>query len=279
MSKVIKSHSYIVLQDKKVVEAARQYIAASVSPDYEQSGPDTEEEQQELKEAKETKESILRDAEVLAEQQVRQAMEEAESIREQANRDIEAWWQERRSLDDAAVSEARQAGYDAGYKEGFEHAEASVRQEYNDMLQEAKAVLEQAYTLKQQIIQEAEPFLIEVSTGVAQKIIQHELKSSPELVIEMTKSVLARKREKGVVTLCVSPANFSYIQDARDELLLVIDSQAELQILPDSSVGSHGCVVRTAFGSIDARLDTQLKEIKNALQQLAIRNEGAEDYD
>jgi flagellar assembly protein FliH len=50
---------------------------------------------------------------------------------------------------------------------------------------------------------------------------------------------------------------------------MAIDSQAELQILPDSTVKDNGCVIRSAFGSIDARIDTQLQEIKRELIQLA----------
>ena len=48
-----------------------------------------------------------------------------------------------------------------------------------------------------------------------------------------------------------------------------IDSQAELQIVPDSTVKDYGCVIRSSFGSIDARIDTQLSEIKRELIQLA----------
>ncbi|MDF2936760.1 MAG: hypothetical protein K0Q90_2133, partial [Paenibacillaceae bacterium] len=43
-------------------------------------------------------------------------------------------------------------------------------------------------------------------------------------------------------------------------------------------IDDFGCVVRTAFGSIDARVDTQLKEIKLALQQLSMEmTEGEEE--
>jgi flagellar assembly protein FliH len=47
-----------------------------------------------------------------------------------------------------------------------------------------------------------------------------------------------------------------------------MDSQAELQIVPDITVMDFGCVIRSSFGSIDARVDTQLSEIKKALQQI-----------
>lgn len=78
--------------------------------------------------------------------------------------------------------------------------------------------------------------------------------------------------------MCVSPKHFQYIQDAREELALALDSQAELQIIPDASVNDQGCVIRSSFGSIDARVDAQLKEIKTVLQSMAVRGgEVAED--
>jgi flagellar assembly protein FliH len=176
------------------------------------------------------------------------------------------------------MEEARQGGFAQGFQEGQEQAEVKVLEQYDQLLGDARTVLEQAYELKRQIIQESEPFLVELATAIAGKIIQQELSVNPQWVIEMTKGVLARKREKGTITLCVSPKQFAYIRDARDELKLSVDSQAELEILPDSTIDDYGCVVRTAFGSIDARVDTQLKEIKLALQQLSMEMaEGEEE--
>ena len=54
---------------------------------------------------------------------------------------------------------------------------------------------------------------------------------------------------------------------------LAADSEAELQIVPDVTVDEGGCVVRTSFGSIDARIDTQLSELKAVLMEVATRAE------
>jgi flagellar assembly protein FliH len=69
---------------------------------------------------------------------------------------------------------------------------------------------------------------------------------------------------------------FEYIQNNRDELMLALDSQAELQILPDTTVNDHGCVIRSSFGSIDGRIDSQLQEIKAALRQITEQQQGGE---
>jgi flagellar assembly protein FliH len=276
LSNVIKSFAYISLDDKKLIESLLPQHFVSTDAEGQGEPQLTPEEELELQEAHSMKDQILQDAEAFANEQVQQAMQESAALREQANTEISNWWDERRALDEQIVQQAQEEGYNEGYQQGLAQAEAALRQEYNEMLTEARSVLEQSYALKQQIIQESEPFLIELSTSISEKIIGRQLTLSPEWIVESIKKVLSRRKEKGTITLCVAPHQFAYIQDAREELLISIDSQAELAIIPDSTVVDQGCVVRSDFGSIDARIDTQLKEIKAALQQLAVQSDGEE---
>lgn len=272
LSNVIKSFAYYALDDKKIVETITPF--QFLHNDQEERNQLTPEQQQELVEATNLKDQILQDAEAFASEQIDQAMQECAALREQAQAEIQAWWESRRAEDEELIAQSRQAGFEEGYNQGLTQAEEALRHEYSEMLTEAQGVLDQSYKLKQQIIQESEPFLIELSTSIAEKVIGRQLTLNPEWVIELIQSVLSRRRETGIIALCVAPSQFAYIQDAREELLTSIDSQAELQIIPDSTVQDRGCVIRSSFGSIDARIDTQLKEIKSALQQLATQSEG-----
>lgn len=80
---------------------------------------------------------------------------------------------------------------------------------------EAQAVLNEAYQAKDQIIQEAEPFLVELSSAIAEKIIDRQLTEDTDLMLDLIKKNLSRKREQGVITLCVAPSQFSFVQAAR----------------------------------------------------------------
>jgi flagellar assembly protein FliH len=279
LSNVIKPFGYISLDDKKLIESIiplHILQAASLGQSDDLLDHLTPEQRKELQQANSMKDQILQDAEAFADEQIQMAMQECAALREQTNTEIDGWWQERRNQDEEISELARQSGFEEGYQEGLLRAEAELRNEYDDMLTEARSILQQSYSLKQQIIQESEPFLIELSTSIAEKIIARQLTLSPEWVIDLIQKVLTRRREKGTITLCVAPGHFAYIQDAREELLTSIDSQAELEVIPDSTVQDYGCVIRSSFGSVDARIDTQLKEIKSALQQLAVTSEGAE---
>jgi len=264
LSNLIKSPFVVSLEDLKRLELIPRHQPAARTEEG-QNGPDAQ--------TAAFKEQILRDAEAEAEERVRQAAEQAERMKRDAEEQIERWWQERRAADLEVVEAARKDGYEQGYAEGRAEAEEAVRGEWTARLAEAKALLEEAYRMKERIIQEAEPFLVELSVAIAGKIVDHELERSPEWVIELIRKSLARRREQGVVTLCVAPEQFSFVLAARDELEMAVDSQAELQIVPDPTVTDRGCVVRTSFGSIDARIDTQLEEIKRALLQAAAEAE------
>jgi flagellar assembly protein FliH len=274
LSNVIKPFGYISLDDKKLIESAVPlHILQAIDLEQDELTP---EQQQELQQANSMKDQILQDAEAFADGQIQMTLQECADLREQASAEIDLWWKERRSQDVEITKESQHSGFEEGYQEGLLRAEAALRQEHEEMLSEARSILEQSYILKQQIIQESEPFLIELSASIAEKIVGRQLTLSPEWIVDSIKKVLTRRREKGTITLCVAPSHFAYIQDAREELLTSIDSQAELEIIPDSSVRDHGCVIRSSFGSVDARIDTQLKEIKSALQQLALTSEGAD---
>jgi len=269
LSNLIKSSSVIPLEQLKQLKWANPFPEAesSESDREPQAEPGPDEETVALRD------QILQDAEYFAENRLRETAQECEKMLADAQAQIDVWWLEKREADELASAEARTSGYEQGFAEGTSASEAQLRESWESKIAEAADVLKHAYASREQIIQEAEPFLVELSCAIAEKIIGQQLSLSPEITIEMIRRSLSRRREQGVITLCVAPSQLTFVQAAREELHASIDSQAELQILPDSSVKDNGCVIRSAYGSIDARIDTQLSEIKRELIALAHQND------
>lgn len=265
MSNLIKSQSVISVEQRKLLEALYRYEPPAPlleeKDQAEPAGPD--------KETISLREQILNDAQQFAAERLQEAAETSEKMLSDAQQQIDVWWVERREEDKALLEQARNDGYQQGYDEGLKQAELHMQQQWEQRLQQASTILSDSYIMKEQIVQEAEPFLVELSCAIAEKIIQKQLTIEPELVLDLISKSLSKRREQGVITLCVSPDQLAFVQAAREELNMAIDSQAELQILPDSTVKDSGCVIRSAYGSIDARIDTQLSEIKRELIQLS----------
>ncbi|WP_458119182.1 FliH/SctL family protein [Paenibacillus sp. Z6-24] len=275
MSNLIKSSQYIPVEILKKLDLGKDHFRpTNLAAGTHQQVPHIVYDQPRIDEQTVLlKEQMLADAREFAERQVREAAEEAERILQNAQEMIASWWDERREQDEHLIEAVKAQAFQEGYEEGQQRAETEMQQRINEMMQEAQTVLIQAYEAKEQIIQEAEPFLVNLSCGIAEKVIDKELADQQELVLSLIKKTLSRKREKGLITLCVNPSQFDFIHAAREELVLAIDSQAELQILPDATVRDRGCVIRSAFGSVDARVDTQLTELKKELLRLALHDE------
>ncbi|KWX75584.1 FliH/SctL family protein [Paenibacillus jilunlii] len=281
MSRLIKHSQYVPVDVLKRLEQARQYAGLteeSIASD--EAAGEVHIQDSAKEEAEQARKQMLKDAQEFAEGQVRDAAQEAENIVESARTEAEEWWRQRREQDEHLVEAVKSEAYQQGYQEGQAQAELEMAQKMAEMMEEARQVLQEAYRAKEVIIQEAEPFLVELSCDIAEKIVDKQLTVEPQFAMDLIRKNLARKREQGLISLCVSPAQFSFVNAAREELALAVDSQAELQILPDSTVRDHGCVIRSSFGSIDARIDTQLAEIKKELIRIALdtdENRNGED--
>jgi flagellar assembly protein FliH len=278
LSNLIKSFQYVPVDDRKRLENHHHYGGSE--SESELNGERAEGSEAEMLQARVDEETqrltaeMLEDAKEFAEKQVREASEEAERLLQEAREQIDSWWQEQRQQDEHLTEALRSQGFQQGFEEGKVQAELDLQVQIEEMMKEARGVLEEAYVAKDQIIQEAEPFLVDLACGIAEKVIDKQLSVEPEHTLELIRQNLSRKREQGMITLCVAPDQFSFVQAAREELALAIDSQAELQILPDATVKDKGCVIRSSFGSVDARIDTQLSEIKKELIRIALEDEG-----
>ena len=152
MSKLIKSDYYIPLTELKQIETPIFQPVKIVGNS--ESNEDNEEQQ----EIEKTKSQILKDAEDIAEQQINQAMAEAQGIKEKALLDIEQWWQDRRAEDEQHISDVQTSGYEAGYQQGQVEAEAAIKASYAEMIHESQTVLNQAYGLKETSFKKLNPF-------------------------------------------------------------------------------------------------------------------------
>lgn len=270
LSKLIKHSQYVPVDVLKRLEQARQYAGLAEEPDSGETPSEVSYQDPAGEAAEQARKQMLKDAQEFAEGQVRNASQEAENIMESARTEAEEWWRQRREQDEHLVEAVKSEGFQQGYMEGIARAEQEMSQRLAEMMEEARNVLQEAYRAREVIIQEAEPFLVELSCDIAEKIVDKQLTVEPQFAMDLIRKNLARKREQGLISLCVSPAQFAFVNAAREELSLAVDSQAELQILPDSTVKDQGCVIRSSFGSIDARVDTQLAEIKKELLRIAL---------
>jgi flagellar biosynthesis/type III secretory pathway protein FliH len=106
---------------------------------------------------------------------------------------------------------------------------------------------------------------------MAEKIVGRAVELDPSILGEIVGQALAASRARvGAVVLRVHPDDLVAIEQTRAQWLRSIASTASVRVVADASVGRDGCVVETAVGRLDARLQTQLDALERAVRGAGI---------
>jgi flagellar biosynthesis/type III secretory pathway protein FliH len=150
-----------------------------------------------------------------------------------------------------ARERARREGLAAGQAEAV--AQAAV------LLAEARAEAARA-------LQALVPAAVTLARKMAEKIVGRAVALDDRLMAEIAGEALAGCRpDVGGVRLRVHPDDLAAVERHRERLSARLPGAA-IEVVADVAVGRHGCVVDTARGRIDARLDAQLDALERAVR-------------
>ncbi|HHX50033.1 MAG TPA: hypothetical protein GX711_01180, partial [Clostridia bacterium] len=201
-------------------------------------------------------------AALLTEAERRVARQEREAILKEARQQAEVILEEARQKRAAYVEEARREGMEIGYRQGMEEGTKKALILEN----EARSSLDEARRVYRELLEEAEPRLIELALVLAEKILQTQVSLVPETVFNIARGVLEEARAGEAYLIYAHPEDIEFLKNAWKELRDCIPDGAGLQIIVDKKVGPGGCRVETDTGYFDATLKGQLVELKKLLQ-------------
>jgi flagellar assembly protein FliH len=196
---------------------------------------------------------------------------EADAIIDGAQRDAEALLTDaharaRSMIDDAGAraeqiaENARRAAHEAGHAAGTQQAE----REMSELLATMRNLIEMARAERHKIIESAEPELVKLAMGIAERVLHQQIALDRNVVVEMAKVAISRLIERDSVTVRVNPADLERMREHREDVLAMGDVK-NVRIIEDQRVDRGGVVVETDAGSVDARVQTQLAEVKKVL--------------
>lgn len=208
----------------------------------------------------------LQDEIIALEESYRELQNQMVQAKKEAELEIDEWWQanQKKASEEAVVlaEEAKEQGFQEGYENGYRQ----IQQELEGKIAETTQLVQLAYEENKKIVQQAEPFLLNLSVKIAEKVIQQELKQHSEQVLSTVQAGLQQVLERGEIVIQVSPDDYPLILSHIEELERYTDSESELRVVPDhAQAGTGGCIIHTPNGSYDVTVDSQLKEITKQL--------------
>ena len=176
---------------------------------------------------------------------VTEAQQRAEELIQQATEEV------------GAIHErARLAGHAQGVQEGIADGRAELAQTLA-MLQRAA---QEGVSVRDQIVAGAEAQIVELVIEAA-RLVLSEAAVDPLVTVDTVRRAIERAGGQPVVRVHVHPERVQVVNDA------FRGDEVGWAALPDGAIEIGGCVIDTAQGRIDARLDVQLEAIARALRE------------
>jgi flagellar assembly protein FliH len=117
----------------------------------------------------------------------------------------------------------------------------------------------------ERLAEQARADAIEIAFQIAQRIVDTELRTSPEPLFGLVRSALKQAGEARRVQLRVHPEDGVILRANAQQVAQAAPAVAKMEILDDSSLERGDCLVDTDFGEIDGRLSTRFAELRRAL--------------
>jgi type III secretion protein L len=105
-----------------------------------------------------------------------------------------------------------------------------------------------------------------LAVRIAERIVERELSTSPDTVVDIAAAALRQAGTPRDVLLRIHPDDLKALERGRPRLLERCARAQVVQFRPDPALGRGGCIVETELGTVDARLPVQLDAIERALR-------------
>jgi flagellar assembly protein FliH len=156
------------------------------------------------------------------------------------------------ALEREAFTKGYAQGERAGLEAGGKRAEA--------MLRRVAQTIEELGGLRQTLIQETEREMVQLALTLARRVVHREVTLDPELAAALAHVALERLGTTTPATVRLNPEDYTVV--AQDGARWGGQS---VTVVPDPSISRGGCLVESAFGSVDATIEAQFDELSRAL--------------
>jgi flagellar assembly protein FliH len=258
LKKLIKDQGQIVDENKILMKKAQDEAEAIIQAARDEAARIVKEaEQESFKHIQSAVEKAkVKEAEIFAsrEKEMRGKEEEARQLMAKVQREV-----------DDLKEGARKAGQQQGYQDGYNDGKA----EMDRLIERLKIIIQAAIDKRKEIIEDSEEQIVRIILLMARKVVKHITDKDEKVVIENIKAALQKVQGKEQIVIRVNSKDLEMTTEHKEEFIAMIEDLKFIKILEDSRVDRGGCVIETDFGSIDARIATQLEEIEDKIRDIA----------
>lgn len=169
------------------------------------------------------------------------------------------------SLAEETRTQAAEQGYHEGLKMGFDEAQKEFRAKSLQRIQQLENLVLEFEGAKQLIFKTNERFLIDLVYRISKMILIKELSMDREYIFRLVEELVQRLEMRENITIKINPEDAQSIEMLKGSIEKSFGPMRNLSLEISNQVKLGGCLIETDWNAIDASLETQMREIYEAL--------------
>lgn len=172
------------------------------------------------------------------------------------------------SIEDAKIEV--QSAYDHGFKDGQESTIAIYESEilhYKDRILSIEKVIENLKLNYLKEIRHFEQKLIDTAVTISEYVLQKEISTDNNSIINTVKRSLEELQDEKVFQILINPVDYIMLSKLKSKLFTNQSIAHSVEIIKDTQIEEGGAILVTSAGTIDARISSQLKKVKEILHE------------
>jgi flagellar assembly protein FliH len=162
---------------------------------------------------------------------------------------------------EAQIQQQVRLAYDSGLREGETAARQKLENQVRESTQQLARAVADVVEARDEALRRAEGDIVRLSMEIARRIIHRELSVDPTALGGLIRAALEKLAAQQVQRVRIHPDQEAVLRTCLEE----IGRDADIDVVVDPALPRGGAVFENSRGSLDASVDTQLREIERGL--------------
>lgn len=155
---------------------------------------------------------------------------------------------------------AQREGYDRGFTEGELAGRQAARLQVDVYLSRLATTIEELSSLRSAMLRQSEHDIVRLAMAIAERIVRREVHANRQVLLTMARAAAQKLGDHGVITVLMNAEDLRVVTEGR-----ATPDDSPIRLAADPAIQPGGCLVQSAFGTIDISLDAQIRELEREL--------------
>jgi flagellar assembly protein FliH len=156
---------------------------------------------------------------------------------------------------------AQREGYDRGFAEGEQAGREAARLRTDAHFTRLTATIDELASLRSAMLRTAEQDIVRLAIAISERIVRREIRVNRQALSAMARAAAQKLGDNCLVTIHMNPDDLLAATEGRDTTL----DAGPVRLTADVTIPPGGCLVQSAFGTIDLSVNAQIGEIEREL--------------